>query len=109
MIYIQYTHLGCFGARGEAGGSGRAFGNVSQMSMFQIRQALPGWAQFCCWAHWGWFFILELLHLSNYNVLYHFLCIQGGKNGWMVMGLDVIPILAQITILYICLHAFIFH
>ena len=35
------THLGCFGAPGEAGGCGRTCGNVFQKSGFQIRQGVP--------------------------------------------------------------------
>ena len=56
---IFYTHLGCFGGEGRAGGGGRATGNVSQMSGFPIRQAVPVglWARFCSWARWARFFI----------------------------------------------------
>ena len=41
--YIRaiYIHLGCFGARGRAGGSAKAFGNAFQKSGFPIRQVVP--------------------------------------------------------------------
>ena len=52
------------------GGGGRAFGNASQMSVFQIRQAvLVGLsAHFCSWACWGWFFMEKKMYISRYNV-----------------------------------------
>jgi len=67
---ISYTHLGCFSAPGGAGGARKAFGNVSQMSVFQIRQAVPVGlaAQFCSWAHWGRFFIEKKVYCSRYNL-----------------------------------------
>jgi hypothetical protein len=41
--YIQaiYIYLGCFGARGRAGGSAKALENAFQKSGFPIRQAVP--------------------------------------------------------------------
>jgi len=67
---ILYTHLGCFGTRGVAGGSGRAFGNASQMSVFQIRKAVPVGllARFCSWARWARFFMEKKMYISRYNV-----------------------------------------
>jgi len=34
---------------------------------FQIRQAVPVGAQFCCWAHWAWFTIAKNMYSSRYN------------------------------------------
>lgn len=41
--YIRaiYIHLGCFGARGRAGGSAKSLDNAFQKSGFPIRQAVP--------------------------------------------------------------------
>jgi hypothetical protein len=39
--HILYTHLGCFSAPGEAGGSSRAFDNAYHQSGFPIWQAVP--------------------------------------------------------------------
>jgi len=36
-IRVIYIHLGCFGARGGAGGSKKALNNASQKSGFPIR------------------------------------------------------------------------
>ena len=67
---ISYTYLGCFSMLGGVGGGRRAFGNASQMSMFQIRQAVPVGlsAHFCSWACWGWFFMEKKMYISRYNV-----------------------------------------
>jgi len=40
-IRVTYTHLGCFGARGGAGGSAKALDNASQKSRLPIRQVVP--------------------------------------------------------------------
>ena len=40
-IWVMYTHLGCFGAQGEAGGSEKALKNVFHQSGFPIRQVVP--------------------------------------------------------------------
>ena len=70
---ISYTHLGCFSALGGAGGGRRAFGNASQMSVFQIRQAVPVGlaARFCSWARWGRFFIEKKVYYSSYHIFMH--------------------------------------
>jgi hypothetical protein len=57
---VGYTHLGYFGARGEAGGGAKSFENGFQESVFPIRQAVPdGLARAlgCYWARWARFFI----------------------------------------------------
>jgi hypothetical protein len=67
---ILYAHLGCFGAPGAAGGSGRACGNASQLSGFPIRQAVPVglWARFCSWARWARFFIEKKMYCGRHSV-----------------------------------------
>jgi hypothetical protein len=59
-IRVIYIHLGCFDARGGAGGSEKALDNVFQKSGFPIRQAVPvelARARFCSWACRAQFFI----------------------------------------------------
>jgi len=67
---ILYTHLGCFGGEGKAGGGGRACGNASQMSGFPIRQAVPVglWARFCSWARWVCVFMVNNVYYTICNV-----------------------------------------
>jgi hypothetical protein len=69
-ISILYAHLGCFGAPGGAGGSGRACGNMFQLSGFPIRQAVPVglWARFCSWARWARFFIEKKVYCGRHSV-----------------------------------------
>jgi len=82
-----YTHLGCFGGKGRAGGGGRATGNASQMSGFPIRQAVPVglWARFCSWARWAWFFIEKKVYCSIYSVFTYNLLFQKivSRREWM--------------------------
>jgi hypothetical protein len=40
-IRVRYTHLGCFGARGEAGGGTMEFATCSRSPGLPIRQAVP--------------------------------------------------------------------
>jgi hypothetical protein len=66
-----YTHLGCFGGPGGAGGSRRASGNASQMSGFPIRQVVPvglARARFCSWARWARFVMEKNIYYSNYSI-----------------------------------------
>jgi hypothetical protein len=65
-IRVIYTHLGCFGARGGAGGSEKALENVFQKSGFPIRQAVPvglARARICSWARWARFFIEKKVYI----------------------------------------------
>jgi hypothetical protein len=40
-IRVRYTHLGCFGVRGEAGGGAMEFATCSRSPGLPIRQAVP--------------------------------------------------------------------
>ena len=64
-------HLGCFGARGGAGGGWRAFMGAKLIKFFPIRQAVPvghTWAWICSWAHWAQFFIEKNVNCSKYSI-----------------------------------------
>jgi hypothetical protein len=56
--------------QGVAGGSGRACGNMFQLSGFPIRQAVPVglWARFCSWARWARFFIEKKVYCGRHSV-----------------------------------------
>jgi hypothetical protein len=83
-----YTHLGYFGARGEAGGGAKSFENGFQESVCLIRQAVPDGpvrARICCWACWARFFIAKKMYSSKYNT---FISIQAfyvapGRREWV--------------------------
>jgi hypothetical protein len=60
----------------------------SRSPAFLIRQVVPvglGWAQFCCWARWAWFFMVENMYITNYIVFTHNLIIfmHRGKREWV--------------------------
>jgi hypothetical protein len=89
---ILYTHLGCFGARGRAGGSAKSFENTFQES------GLPNWAsgasglpqaQFCCWARWARFFMVKIRIMVDtvfLHIIYRFINLWAGEKGWMALG-----------------------
>ena len=77
------------GVREEAGE--RLWGDRLHL-FFPIRQAVPvGLARvhFCSWAHWACFFIVQniyiLLGTVHLHIIYHFICIWAGNNGWMAL------------------------
>jgi len=69
-IRVIYTHLGCFNARGGAGGSRKALENVFQKSGFQIGQAVPVGLgpRNPSGAHWAPFFLEKIVYCSKYSI-----------------------------------------
>jgi hypothetical protein len=68
---VVYTHLGCFGAPGGAGGGGIAFIRCQTNHFFPIRQAVPdglAWPRFCSWARCARFFMVKSMYYSRYSV-----------------------------------------
>jgi hypothetical protein len=86
---VVYTHLGCFGAPGGAGGGGIAFIRCQTNHFFPIRQAVPdglAWPRFCSWARCARFFMVKFcinVYTVYLHVIYHFINRWGHDNGWM--------------------------
>ena len=94
-----YTHLGCFGARGGAGGGWRAFIRCQICPVFPIRQAVPvGLAR-------AWFLLLGSLgsvfhrqktvywQIQYIYIYYTPFCgsREAGMGGWHWMDSDDVP------------------
>ena len=77
---------------GEQEEAGECLSMHSRCLAFPIRQAVPvglPWALDRCWAHWPWF-LLNMLYISVATMfvllLYHFICVWGGRNGWIAVN-----------------------
>jgi len=81
-----YTHLGCFGARGGAGGGclyGAKFVQFSQLGKrCQLGLLELG---FCSWARWARFFIDKKLYIGKYNTFISItpLSVGQGRQEWV--------------------------
>ena len=84
---ILYTHLGCFSARGGAGGDGRAFLHVFQMSVFPIRQVvpvgLPGFAPGLFGLGFSYKKSYIIVATTYLHTMYCFINLWVGERGWM--------------------------
>ena len=70
--------------------AGEHLSTHSRCLAFPIRQVVPvGLPQALdhCWAHWLWF-LLNMLYICVMSLLllYHFISVWGGRNGWMVVN-----------------------
>ena len=104
---VVYTHLGCFGTPGRAGGGGRVFIQCQINQFFPIRQAVPvglPWARFCSWARWARFFIIKksVLQYIQHIYIQSTILYRSGHvrmDGWRRMGLDdTFPIRKRIPV-----------
>jgi hypothetical protein len=88
---ILYTHLGCFGAPGEQKRALNRLTMCSRSLAFLIRQAVP--VSFLSLSFAPGLIGLGSLYLKicisvvliYLNILHSFLCLCGGRNGWMGM------------------------